>query len=256
MARMLAYRDFLAYRRWVLGRLASLLSGDDAFWDTFERTRSRFCAAPGSLTSRFSWEKPFLRRPAGQADPISRRDLCTGYGISGDRLRRYEQAGMFPGPPGPGPRVYGMKFVKRLQWVLFFHSELGLHVDCLSAFFSMEAVQSGFESLTASAPPHVPVHRSRPAPSPGRRKTVDLLERPTFPGPRSPREPLHDLGNNLHVISGRAERLRRKLPGNELVERNTSIILEQSKKAAAALGKLGNLIENDPTTPSHWKKGA
>jgi len=64
------------------------------------------------------------------------------------------------------------------------------------------------------------------------------------------------MGNKLHVISGRAERLRRKFPGNELVERNTDVILAESRKAAFTLGRCRDMITIHPTGSPQREKGA
>jgi len=324
MTRKLSALEFTAYRRWVLTCLPLLFAGDTDFWVRFARIRSRLARTPDPIGSRFSWERPFLASPAVMGT-ISRMRLCTAYGVSRDRLRKYERTGMLF-DSAPGAEGYRPHDLKRLQWFLFFVEELGIRASGMCALFSLEGPRSLFERLAFAAPPDVPVHRSRPTPSLEEKKSVHLPDpvkdqhrcatfgsdrqlaplRRSVPGPGfsppfhsgtlvspepngidpgsltslsqdSPkiarvaeqdfqglpparilalRELLHDMGNKLHVISGRAERLRRKIPDNELVEKNTSIILAQAQEAAHALGRARSLLTEDPAHSSQLEKGA
>ena len=65
---------------------------------------------------------------------------------------------------------------------------------------------------------------------------------------------LHEMGNKLHLISGRAERLRRKLAGNETAEKNLSIILSQSERAVHLLEGLRKRIDLNENLTKQEKK--
>ena len=56
------------------------------------------------------------------------------------------------------------------------------------------------------------------------------------------RQALHEIGNSIHVIAGRANRLKNKLEGNELAEYNLSVIIEQSEKVGQTLEEIRNLL--------------
>ncbi len=244
--------EFHDYRRWVCSHVDSLLCGDPVFWEQFGSRRSRLRNAPDPIGARFNWERSFLERPVGK-EPISRRELAAGYGVSRDRLRRYERAGMFSDAL-PGPEGYGLQQVKRLQWILFFTRELGIQTPGLTTLLSLEGLRSQFSHLSSSTTPDVPIHRSLPGASHPGGKRVNSRQEVPYTTVREMRDLLHEIGNKLHVISGRADRLRRKLSGNTLAEKNLTIILSQSERATKTLGDIRNLIlAIPPNSPQREK---
>jgi hypothetical protein len=54
---------------------------------------------------------------------------------------------------------------------------------------------------------------------------------------------IHDMGNRLHIIAGRANRLRNKVRGCELTEQNTSIIIDQVDQAERILQDLSGVVK-------------
>lgn len=249
-------KAFESYRNWVLSRLSQLLSGEPLFWEEFERRRSRLQEATGPPAARLDWEKPFLAGPSAAASPDD-RERETAYGVSRYRLRAYRRSGLIPtATSGPGEEEPGPRRAKRLQWLLFLHHELGIPVPCISAVLALAGGDDLLDALAASVPPHVPIHRSRPPASPAPGNDVDSSLETSTPRVRRMRDLLHEMGNKVHVIAGRAERLRRKSPENELVCRNASIILDQAEQAARSLAEIRALILNGPTTSPEPEKGA
>jgi signal transduction histidine kinase len=148
---------------------------------------------------------------------------------------------------GPAPGFFDTQQVNGLQWLLFFSRELGLRIHAISALLSLEEPRHLFEILARSSTPNVPVHESLTAASQPDRKRVNWDPGVQLPDVRAIRNMIHDLGNKLHVIAGRADRLRRKLPDNELAEKNLSIILEQSEMASRTLGEMrSQFLANQP----------
>ncbi len=244
---------FPAYCRWVCRNLFPLFSGDTAAWEQFAVIRSRLLSPTNSGPgTKFAWEAPFLAHPpVGQ--PVSRADLCRGFGVSRNSLLGYERAGIFPTVPSP-PHMYEPHQVKRLQWILFLVRELGILPTAVSAMFSDPAFSSLFEILTKSSSTDFPVHLSPPAPSNHGEKCVHCEKEAPFPGSREVRNLLHYLGNKLHVIAGRADRLKRKLPGNETADKNLSIILSQSREAVKSLEDLRRLLVTESIDTKREKK--
>jgi signal transduction histidine kinase len=236
---------FRTYRLWVCANLGRLMSGEPEFWDRFSHDRSFLITCPEPIRSRFAWERPFLSRNPLKL-PVSVAQLVNVYHVSRDGLRQCQRAGVLRAA-GPAPGSFDMHQIKRLQWLLFFSRELGLRIHAISALLSLEEPRRQFEILARSSTLNLPVHESLPAASQRRRKGVDWVEATQYTDVRAIRDLIHELGNKLHVIAGRADRLRRKLPENELAEKNLSIILDQSEMATRTLGELRNLfLANQP----------
>jgi len=145
------------------------------------------------------------------------------------------------------PGFFDTHHLKTLQWFLFFSRELGLQIHAISALLSLDEPRRLFEILARSSAPNLPVHESQPAASQPERKGVDWGQATPHADVRAIRAMIHELGNKLHVIGGRASRLRRKLAENELADKNLSIILDQSEIAARTLAELRNLfLANQP----------
>jgi len=233
-------KPFREYRRWVRQGLLLLFEGDPDFWDRFSRERSHLLREPDPVGSRFRWERPFLERPP-PGRPVRPEYLRTAYGVSVECVRRYRQAGLL-GPAASSAEGLGAQDLKELQWLLFLNQELRVPISCLTLLSSQETLRQKLSRLMESTPPNAPVHQARLDASHSERNIVHFRERAPFPAVREVRERLHEMGNKLHVISGRAQRLRRKLPDNEEAQRNLSIILAESERAATILGEIRTLI--------------
>jgi DNA-binding transcriptional MerR regulator len=219
------------YRLWVCRNLDKLLVGDRQFWEEFRDRRERLLALarvrPGVP---FAWEASFVQAPLRDRT-LSRRALCAIGGVSPSSLRSYLRLGLLEGG-NPVPVRFQPHHVKRLQWILFFLRELGIAVPGLAALLSLQSVRDHVDRLARSQASHYPVHLSPPQEQ-AAAEPVEGVRTPA--GSANTREFLHDLGNRLHIIGGRANLLKNKLAGNAVAERNLSIILSQVEMAANAL---------------------
>jgi len=240
---------FQAYRRWVLQNLSPLFCGVPSAWERFSQLRSRWMPplhsdAPGAP---FSWETRFLALPPG-ALPGSRAALSRACGVSVGSLRVYEEAGILSRPPRRAG--YEPYQIKRLQWIQFLVHEIGIPPAGVSALLAVPGCAGPFDLLVRNSPGPVPVHLSAPFASNPDGECVHCEEKAGNSGLREVRDLLHDLGNKLHVIAGRADRLKRKLADNETADQNLSIIVSQVRIAWETLERLRRLLVRDSTEPT------
>lgn len=231
---------FQDYRLWVCRNFDKLLKGDKDFWRLFQKCRSRFIEQSGLPGDRFAWEGPFVREPF-QNKTFFRTTLCKRVGMSPATLRSYEKADLLP---SPASSFYEKPSIKRLQWILFFRKELGFRVPELAALLSIQPIRSQLDDLVCSAEPSLPVHLSPPVNK--EKKSMRYGRECPSTDSQANVELLHDMGNRLHIIAGRANLLRRKMVGNDVAERNLTIILSQSKRA----DKILNALRKTKDSPS------
>lgn len=227
-------RIYFDYRIHMCRHVNRLLDGDRHAWEEFQNLRSALKRSK-HLAKWFSWEDPFLKEPwPHDLQPPHREFLCKRIRISLRTLKSYEKMGFLPEAPGSSP--YALHHVKRLQWILFFLKELRINTPGLLAMLDNGHLFTRLEVLACSAPPHLPIHRSPPSQQP--QKRVTYREGLQTDDDQGTRDLLHDMGNRIHIIAGRANLLKRKMGDHELSERNLSIILAQTQKAEILLKAL------------------